>query len=123
MVNQEQDLQRTKEQLKQSEQTLQDREAELQRLREAEAELEAAQEKMRLAQVKLQEEKSAMQRRIAELEVQLQEEKDKDVVVEPDVHIPSADNTLSIDPAVVDSAEGTSTVFVYPDLYDIINYL
>jgi hypothetical protein len=77
---------------------------------------------MQAEQEKLKEDKAAMSRRIAELEMMLEEEKEsKKVVVEPDVRLPSLDDTISVDPAVVDSAEGT-IYFDYPDLYDLFSY-
>lgn len=129
LTRRNEDLKRARDELRAKEATLEERESELQRLKDAEAandakrqELEAAQMAMQAEQEKLEKDKAAMSRRITELEMMLEEEKQsKHVVVEPEVHLPSFDDTISIDPAVVDSAEGTKE-FDFPDLYDLLSF-
>ena len=103
----------TRELLLEREQVIADRENELNRLRAEEAEkekkgreLEAAQEAMKTAQKKVEDEKAALRAKIAELEVQLEEEKNANrFIVEPDTFL---DQTISADPAVVSTTPGTN---------------
>ena len=121
-----------KELLVQREQTIVDRETELNLLRNEEAEnerkalenerkaleMEAAQEAMRLEQVKLEEEKAAMRKRIAELEVLLEEEKQaNEIVVDPDIFM---NQTISQDPAVVSSVPGRSNDMLVQEVFDLV---
>jgi len=118
-------LSSVKELLGQREQTIVEREAELNLLRTEEAEnerkaleMEAAQEAMRLAQVKLEEEKASMRKRIAELEVLLEEEKQaNEMVIDPDIFM---NQTISQDPAVVSSVPGRSNDMVVQEVFDLV---
>ena len=90
---------------------------------EAEKKLKSDKLKMEEEQGKLSEENVEMSRRIAELEVLLEEEKaSHQLVVEPDLQPGGLDTTISVDPAVVASAEGAFFDFpdypVFPDLFD-----
>ena len=132
LKNQKKELSSVKELLEQRNQTIDDREAELNLLRNEEAEnerkgreMETAQEAMRVAQAKLEEEKSkleeekaAMRRRIAELEVLLEEEKRaNEIVLDPDIFF---NDTISQDPAVVSTVSGRNNDLVVQEVFDVV---
>lgn len=129
LTRRKEDLEEAQATIRAKDETLDERESELERLKAAAAandakrqELEEAQKAMEAQHQKLKEEKAEMNQRIKDLELLLEEEKElRRLVVEPDVRLPPYDDSISIDPAVVDAADGT-TDLDYPDLYDFLRF-